>query len=631
MNRVIATVTERIIERSKSQRAAYIARMKATMDNTPPRKRLSCGNIAHAVAACGDGDKKTLVSENAPNLGITTSYNDMLSAHQPYKDYPDRIKDAAAKHGATAQIAGGVPAMCDGVTQGQAGMELSLFSRDIVAMATAVGLSHNMFDGNLFLGICDKIVPGMMIGALDFGHLPACFIPSGPMASGIPNKEKAEQRQKFAAGEIDRSQMLAVESASYHSPGTCTFYGTANSNQLLMEFMGVHLPGSSFVSPGTPLRYALTDEAVARLLAITEKGACYRPLYEVVTEKSLVNAVVGLLATGGSTNHSLHLVAIARAAGIEMTWEDMDEISSVVPLLTRIYPNGQADINHFQQAGGMAFLFRELRSAGLLNEDVVNIMGEGLESYELQPTLTDAGGVEWKEKVTTSGDYTVLTSADKPFSNNGGLRLLQGNLGKAVIKVSAVATEHQIVEAPCRVFESQEALQAAFKEGALFQDMIAVVRFQGPAANGMPELHKMTPLLGIAQDKGFKVALVTDGRMSGASGKVPAAIHVSPEAVLGGLIGKVRDGDIMRLNAETGELSLLVDEAELASREQSTQPEQLHTLGRHLFAGLRERAEPAELGGGFFNEESRSSSAVGTPRTAPQPQTETQSSEATEA
>nr|MBX2810072.1 phosphogluconate dehydratase [Cellvibrionaceae bacterium] len=500
---VIAAVTQRIAARSETTRQQYLQRMQQTLADNPPRKRLSCGNVAHAVAACGEGEKQLLASEAAANLGITTAYNDMLSAHQPYKDYPDQIKASASTRGASAQIAGGVPAMCDGVTQGQAGMELSLFSRDVVAMATAVGLSHNMFDGNLFLGICDKIVPGMMIGALEFGHLPACFVPAGPMPSGLPNKEKAQAREKFAAGELDRSAMLAVESASYHSPGTCTFYGTANSNQLLMEFLGVHLAGASFVAPGTPLRAALTDAAVENLLAITEKGGHYRPLYAVVNEKSLVNAIVGLLATGGSTNHTLHLVAIARAAGLTLTWEDIDQLSAVVPLLTRIYPNGQADINHFHQAGGMGFLFRELRAVGLLNEDVVNIMGEGLAAYELQPGLNAQGQLEWTPVPEKSGDYTVLTTADKAFSSNGGLKLLQGNLGKGVIKVSAVDESRRIIEAPCKVYESQEALQQAFKDGELFQDMIAVVRFQGPAANGMPELHKMTPLLGVAQEKGF--------------------------------------------------------------------------------------------------------------------------------
>ena len=598
-NSVILAITERIAERSKTTRANYLERMRRALDDNPPRKRMSCGNIAHAVAACTTDDKQKLISETAPNLGIVTAYNDMLSAHQPYKDYPDHIKEVALAQGATAQIAGGVPAMCDGVTQGQPGMELSLFSRDVIAMATAVSLSHNMFDGNLFLGICDKIVPGMMIGALEFGHLPACFIPAGPMPTGLPNKEKGRARQQFASGEIDRTQMLAVESASYHSPGTCTFYGTANSNQMLMDFLGVHLPGASFVQPNTDLRKGLTTAAVQKLLTVADGHR--RPLCEVFTEKSLVNAVIGLLATGGSTNHTMHLVAMARAAGIHLTWDDIDELSSVIPLLARIYPNGQADVNDFHQAGGMSYLFYELRRAGLVNEDVVNIMGEGLEAYEKVPELNGKGEVEWNKTADTSGDYTIISTTDKPFAADGGLKLLKGNLGKAVIKTSAVNEEHRVVKAPCKVFESQDALTKAFEDGELFQDMIAVVRFQGPSVNGMPELHKMTPLLGTALDKGYKVALVTDGRMSGASGKVPAAIHVSPEANLGGMIGKVRDGDMMSVDAVNGTLELLVDEAELNAREAAALPVMPTTIGRQLFSGMRERAMPAENGAGFFD------------------------------
>jgi len=479
-NSVILAITERIAQRSKTTRANYLERMRRALDDNPPRKRMSCGNVAHAVAACSPDDKEKMISETAPNLGIVTAYNDMLSAHQPYKDYPDHIKEVALAQGATAQIAGGVPAMCDGVTQGQPGMELSLFSRDVIAMATAVSLSHNMFDGNLFLGICDKIVPGMMIGALEFGHLPACFIPAGPMPTGLPNKEKGRARQQFASGEIDRTQMLAA--ADGHK----------------------------------------------------------RPLAEV-----------------GSTNHTMHLVAMARAAGLHLTWDDIDELSAAVPLLARIYPNGQADVNDFHEAGGMSFLFYELRRAGLLNEDVVNIMGDGLEAYEMLPELNGSGSVEWNKPADTSGDYTILTTAAKPFAADGGLKLLKGNLGKAIMKVSAVKDEHRLIKAPCKVYESQQALEQAFHDGELFQDMIAVVRFQGPSVNGMPELHKMTPLLGTALDKGYKVALVTDGRMSGASGKVPAAIHVSPEANLGGLIGKVQDGDMMIVDANHGTLELV--------------------------------------------------------------------------
>lgn len=607
MNPIVEQVTSQLIERSRYSRRAYLDRMNHAMEQTPPKKRLSCGNIAHAYAACSQEEKDSIARQYSTepgrkgvNLGITTAYNDMLSAHQPFKDYPDQIKAAAKKLGSTAQIAGGVPAMCDGVTQGQAGMELSLFSRDVVAMATAIGLSHNMFDGNLFLGVCDKIVPGMLMGALEFGHLPAVFVPAGPMPSGIPNKQKASQRQLYAQGKIDDSQMLAVESASYHSPGTCTFYGTANSNQMLMEMLGVQLAGASFVQPNSELRTALTDAAVEKLIQATMENGDYRSLAEVVTEKSLINALVGLLATGGSTNHSLHLVAIARSAGIDLQWSDMDELSNAVPLLTQIYPNGQADVNHFQAAGGMAFLVHELRRAGLLNEDVVNIMGEGLSHYEIAPELANGQAV-WKDKVNQSTDLSVLANIDKPFAQNGGLSLLNGNMGKAVIKVSAVAEEHHVIEAPAMVFQSQEDLKQAFENGELYRDHISVVRFQGPAANGMPELHKMTPFLGTVQDKGFKVALVTDGRMSGASGKVPAAIHLSPEALSGGLIAKVQNGDMIRLDAKTGILELLVDEKELAQRvpaERTTEPQ---TIGRGLFDTFRRSADIAEKGAAVVN------------------------------
>lgn len=490
--------------------------------------------------------------------------------------------------------------MCDGVTQGQAGMELSLFSRDVVAMATAIGLSHNMFDGNLFLGVCDKIVPGMLMGALEFGHLPAVFVPAGPMPSGISNKEKASQRQLYAEGKLNDKQMLAVESASYHSPGTCTFYGTANSNQMLMEMLGVQLAGASFVQPDTALRTALTQAAVEKLIQATTTNGDYRSLAEVVTERSLVNALVGLLATGGSTNHTLHLVAIARSAGIQLHWSDMDELSSAVPLLTRIYPNGQADVNHFQEAGGMAFLIHELRRAGLLNEDVVNIMGEGLEHYEKQPELSGES-VVWKKTVSQSTDLSVLARVEEPFAKNGGLSLLNGNLGKSVIKISAVAEEHRSIEAPAMVFESQEDLKQAFERGELFKDHIAVVRFQGPSANGMPELHKMTPLLGIVQDRGYKVALVTDGRMSGASGKVPAAIHLSPEALLGGMIAKVQNGDIIRLDTETGTLELLVEEQTLRSRTAAKKDSEQQTIGRGLFDTFRQEVDIAEHGAATVN------------------------------
>ncbi len=599
MNPVVNKVTQNLIQRSQEKRQAYIALMQQAMKDTPPRKRLSCGNMAHAIAANNSTEKKTIGSGKTANLGIITSYNDMLSAHQPLKDYPDFIKQHAANFGCTAQVAGGVPAMCDGVTQGQVGMELSLFSRDVVAMATAVGLTHNMFDANLFLGICDKIVPGMLIGALQFGHLPAVFVPAGPMPSGLPNKEKAAARQLFAQNKINEAEMLEVESASYHSPGTCTFYGTANSNQMLMEALGVQLSGSSFEQPSSEIRAALTGAAVEAAIASSEPSGNYRPLYEVVTEKSLVNAVVCLLATGGSTNHCLHLVAIANAAGIDLTWEDIDLLSDNTPLLSRIYPNGFADVNHFHTAGGIAFLIRELRSAGLLNEDVVNIMGEGLDYYTTSPKLID-GKLEWQAARETSGDLEVLTTIDKPFAASGGLKLLKGNIGKACMKISAVAEEHHIVEAPCHIFHTQEALIDAFNAGELYKDMIALVRFQGPKANGMPELHKLTPLLGIIQDKGFKVAIVTDGRMSGASGKVPSAIHVSPEACAGGLIGKIQNGDIVTVNAITGELSLQVSDETLSKREFAKMPEFPQTLGRSLFSLMRGNASNSENGAHIF-------------------------------
>jgi phosphogluconate dehydratase len=600
MNSVIEAVTQRIIERSRRGRENYLAAMKEAFDSNPPKKRLSCGNLAHAYAACSEGDKQTIRLMKSANLSITTSYNDMLSAHKPYEAYPPLIKDEARKLGCTAQVASGVPAMCDGVTQGQPGMELSLFSRDAIALACAVGLTHNMFDGNMFLGICDKIVPGMMIGALSFGHIPAVFVPGGPMPSGIPNKQKAMVRQQYAAGEVGQDKLLEAESASYHSPGTCTFYGTANSNQLLVELLGVQLPGSSFVSPDTEMREALTRAAVKHLVRNTDSAGTYRPLYEVVTEKSFVNAIVGLLATGGSTNHTMHIVAMAKAAGITITWDDMDEISRVTPLLARIYPNGEADVNHFQAAGGMAFLVRELRRGGLLNEDVVSLLGEGLDHFEKAPSLNEKGEAVWEETVDESSDLAVLRPFDNPFDKEGGLRVLRGNLGEGVIKVSAVANEHRVVEAPCIVFETQDELIAAFKRGELEKDFVAVVRFQGPSANGMPELHKMTPPLGVLQDRGFKVALVTDGRMSGASGKVPAAIHMSPEAKVGGLLCKLRTGDVVRVDAVKGEVSALIEDAELQAREPAEEPQFTQTLGRNMYTGLRALVCDAKLGASVF-------------------------------
>lgn len=600
MNSTVEAVTARIIERSQYKRQAYVSAMRNAMDNNPPKTRLSCGNLAHAYAACGEQDKNTIKLMQSANLSITTAFNDMLSAHQPFEFYPDIIKAAARAMGSTAQVAGGVPAMCDGVTQGQPGMELSLFSREVVAMAAAVGLSHNMFDGNLFLGVCDKIVPGMVIGALQFGHIPSVFVPAGPMHSGIPNKEKAKVRQQFAAGEVGEDKLLEAETRSYHSPGTCTFYGTANSNQMLVELLGVQLPGSSFVNPDDPLRQALTEAAVEKLILCTATAGQYRPLYEVITEKSVVNAIVGLLATGGSTNHTLHLVAMARAAGILITWEDMDELSRVVPLLARVYPNGEADVNHFQQAGGMAYLVHELRLGGLMNEDVVSVIGKGLDDFEKAPVLKEGRAV-WAEPVTESRNPDILRTVAQPFAAEGGLRIMRGNLGKGVIKISAVAPEHRVLEAPCIVFDDQNELIAAFKRGELNRDFVAVVRFQGPAANGMPELHKMTPPLGLLQDRGFKVALVTDGRMSGASGKVPSAIHISPEAMKGGLLNRLQTGDVVRFDAEQGVVEALVDEAELAARPAATLPDRAQDLGRNLFGGLRSLAGDSEHGATVFD------------------------------
>lgn len=600
MHPVVEEVTEDLRRRSVATREIYLERCRRTRDDTPPKRTLSCGNLAHGYAACNEHEKQMIGSLTMPNIGIINSYNDMLSAHQPLADYPALIKAHALQLEATAQVASGVPAMCDGVTQGQPGMELSLFSRDVVAMATAIGLSHNMFDAALCLGICDKIVPGMLIGALQFGHLPVAFIGSGPMATGIPNKQKAAVRQQYAEGKADKAELLAVESASYHSPGTCTFYGTANTNQVMMEILGMQLPGSSFLHPADPLREALTRRTVEELVRPTT-GAIARPLCDVVTEASLVNAVVALLATGGSTNHTLHLVAIACAAGIDLCWEDMDQLSRVVPLLARIYPNGSADINDFQDAGGTAFIVKELRSGQLLNEDVVTLLGAGLDAYCCQPTLDEHGAVLWSEPVTTSRRLDVLRPVADPFAVEGGLRSLSGNLGHCVIKTSAVEEAHHVIKAPCRVFDSQEALKAAFDAGELDRDLVAVVRFQGPVANGMPELHKMTPYLGVLQDRGFKVALVTDGRMSGASGKVPAAIHLSPEAIAGGPIGRLRDGDVIELDAHRGVLNVQATMAELESRPAAQPVSQEPTLGRHLFDVFRRSVSKPAQGASVFS------------------------------
>ena len=593
----ITKVTERIVERSKPTRDAYLERLDAAANDGPHRSSLTCGNLAHGFAACGSGDKTALAGDVVPNVAIVTSYNDMLSAHQPFGAFPEIIKQAARDAGGVAQIASGVPAMCDGVTQGQKGMELSLFSRDIIAMATAIGLSHNMFDAAMYLGVCDKIVPGLLIGALSFGHLPAVFVPAGPMPSGLPNTEKVRVRQLYAEGKVGREELLAAESASYHSPGTCTFYGTANSNQMLMEFMGLHLPGSSFVNPGTPLRDALTKEATRRALAITATGNEFTPVGQVIDEKAIVNGVIGLHTTGGSTNHALHLVAIAKAAGIQLTLEDLSDLADCTPLLARVYPNGMADVNHFHAAGGLPYLIGELLSEGRLHEDVKTIAGNGLGNMAQEPLL-DGDGVKWQTAPREAGNAKILGTVEKPFSKDGGLKMLDGNIGRAVIKTSAVKEEHRIVEAPVRIFETQDGIKEAFEAGALNMDVIAVCRFQGPRSNGMPELHKLTPPLGVLQDRGFKVALVTDGRMSGASGKVPAAIHLTPEAVDGGGIAKLRDGDIVSLNAVTGELVAKVDEAEWAAREVATADLSANQfgMGTDLFNVFRNAVSTADTG-----------------------------------
>ena len=589
-------VTERVRERSARPRAEYLARIDAAAAQGTTREGMSCTNLAHGFAASGP-DKDALRRLRVPNLAIVSAYNDMLSAHQPFERFPGVIRAAARQAGAVVQFAGGVPAMCDGVTQGRPGMELSLMSRDVIAMAAGIALAHEMFDAALCLGICDKIVPGLLMGALAFGHLPVIFVPGGPMPSGIPNKDKARVRQLFAEGKVEREALLEVEAQSYHGPGTCTFYGTANSNQMLMETMGLHLPGSAFVHPNTPLRDALTGAAAARAACVTALGGEYRPLATTVDERAIANAIVGLLATGGSTNHTIHLVAIARVAGITITWDDFSDLSDVVPLLARIYPNGSADINHFHAAGGMGFLIRELLGAGLLHPDTITVMGKGLLAYTEEPWLAD-GGLAWRPAPAQSKDTTVLRPADDPFSPDGGLKLLRGNLGRAVIKTSAVAPKHRVVEAPAAVFDDQEGVMAAFEAGTLARDVVAVVRFQGPRANGMPELHKLTPLLTSLQDRGFQVALITDGRMSGASGAVPAAIHVTPEGAAGGPLARVRDGDLIRLDSHTGVLEARVAE-EVWARRDLPVPDLRRNMrgsGRELFATLRAGASGAEEG-----------------------------------
>jgi len=595
MHPVTAEVTERIVERSRETRADYLARMEAARSSGVGRAKLSCANWAHAFAAESDADKKTMRDPTAPNVAIVSAYNDMLSAHQPLERFPAIIKAAAREVGATAQYAGGVPAMCDGVTQGRPGMELSLFSRDVIAMATAVALTHDAFDAALMLGVCDKIVPGLTMGALSFGHLPVIFVPGGPMTSGIPNAQKAKVRALYAQGQATREELLDSEMASYHGPGTCTFYGTANSNQMMMEMTGLHLPGSAFVHPNTPLRDALVAAAPKRAVEIRDGGNAYTPMAQVVDARSLVNALAGLLATGGSTNHTLHLIAMGRAAGVQIAWEDFDDLSRVTPLIARVYPNGSEDVNAFQASGGMAFVVRQLLDAGLAHDDVMTVAGPGLRRYQTEPFL-DGGRLVWREGTAKSLNEDILRPVDNPFNAEGGLRLMRGPLGRAVMKTSAVKPEHLVIEAPAVVFEDQEALQAAFHRGELDRDLVAVVRFQGPRANGMPELHNLTPPLGVLLDRGFKVALVTDGRMSGASGKVPAAIHVTPEAADGGPLAYVRDGDVIRVDALTGELGIRVDENELMRRGPAAAPPSATGYGRDLFGLMRRAAGPADAG-----------------------------------
>ncbi|AEK61286.1 phosphogluconate dehydratase [Collimonas fungivorans] len=597
----VAKVTERIVARSQPYRSAYLARLEQARRQDVQRGALSCTNLAHGFAAFPTNDKLRLKQDKSSSVAIVSSYNDMLSAHQPFEHYPQIIKDAVHAAGGVAQFAGGTPAMCDGVTQGQPGMELSLFSRDAIAMATAIALSHNMFDAAVYLGICDKIVPGLLIGALHFGHLPAVFIPGGPMTSGMTNKEKVKIRQLYAEGKIGRAELLEAEAKSYHSAGTCTFYGTANSNQMLMEALGLHLPGSAFITPNTPLRAALTAEAGRQALKITDRGDQYLPVGHVVSEKSIVNAIVTLLATGGSTNHTLHLVAIAKAAGIVIDWNDFDALSAVVPLVTRIYPNGDADVNHFHAAGGTGFVIRELLDAGLMHEDVKTILGDSLRAHCAEPFL-EGESVVFKPAPAVSGDDSVLRTATAPFSADGGLRLLTGNLGRSVIKISAVKKEHWVVQAPALVFHSQEAFMKAFRAGELDRDFVAVLSHQGPRANGMPELHALTPALGILQDAGRHVALITDGRMSGASGKVPAAIHVTPEVLAGGPLGLVRDGDMIRMDAEQGILEALVPTEEWAQRQPLTLDLTANHvgMGRELFAMFRTTVSAAEEGATSF-------------------------------
>jgi phosphogluconate dehydratase len=599
---VVHAVTERIRQRSQALRSAYLEGLDRLAARIRGADRMGCANVAHAFAALPAQDKLRVVAQKAPNIGVVTAYNDMLSAHQPYEGYPACIRDEARRQGAIAQVAGGVPAMCDGITQGQPGMELSLFSRDTIAMSTAVALSHDVFDAALLLGVCDKIVPGLLIGALHFGHLPCVFVPAGPMSSGLSNKDKARMREQAAQGLVGREALLASESQAYHGPGTCTFYGTANSNQMLLEAMGLHVPGSAFIHPHDGLREQLTRQAVRQVLDLVRGGPRFTPIGRLVDERAIVNAMAALLATGGSTNHLIHWVAVARSAGLVIDWTDFAELSAVVPLLARVYPNGSADVNQFQQAGGPGFVLRELLDAGLMHADVMTVDAGGLAAYTLVPALDAASArLTWRALPSAPGDDSVVRRVGQPFSPSGGLRLLQGRLGRAVIKVSAVPQDRQVIEAPASVFDSQEALLAAFQAGELERDVVAVVRFQGPAANGMPELHKLTPPLAVLQNRGFRVALVTDGRMSGASGKVPAAIHVTPEALGGGPLARLRDGDVVRLDALSGTLEVLLPDDEWARRVPAQRPEHLaadsaHGLGRDLFAGLRRNVRSAEEG-----------------------------------
>ncbi|TLP36956.1 phosphogluconate dehydratase [Arcobacter arenosus] len=599
MNEIIKNVTQNIINRSKKSRKIYLDRVQKAKKQTVNRKTLGCSNFAHAIAPMNSEEKNVMTSETAPNMAIITAYNDMLSAHEPYSVYPSLLKRELLKNGATAQVAGGVPAMCDGVTQSQPGMELSLFSRDNIAMGTAIGMSHNVYDGAFYLGVCDKIVPGLLIGALQFGHLPSIFVPAGPMPSGISNSQKAKVRQEFAQGKVDKKALLEVESKSYHSSGTCTFYGTANSNQMLLEMMGLQLPNSSFVNTNTPLRDALTRKAAQTLVELKKEG---KVIGEMIDEKSFVNAIIGLMATGGSSNHTIHLIAMAKAAGIVLTWDDFDELSKVIPLLCKMYPNGSADVNHFRDAGGMSVVISQLIDAGLVHKDVETVVGFGLENFVVEPRL-DGNEVVFEEGARVSRDKDIISTVQKPFFSEGGIKLLKGNVGRSVIKTSALKDEHMIIEAPAIVFNSQEELQIAFKAGELEKDFIAVVRYQGPKSNGMPELHGLMPPLGSLQDRGFKVAILTDGRMSGASGKVPSAIHLTPEASDGGVIAKINTGDLIKFDVENGEVSLIVDSVELENREIELPDvsSNVHGFGRELFSTIRANVGSAENGATIFD------------------------------